>query len=180
MEIVFLIFLILSLLLWFYTHSSADEKIDAYIRERKGTFVSKKREYFDLVSLFSKNTSTYKLIYYDKNEVLRMVLLRISTYGSVDFIDDHEVHSNDREFHITRDPVKPVGKENHGQAKNNLVDYTYKCNKGVLIIQQEFYQPNKGEQAFLNNEKAPDGKYKIGFMNFIVIENGRVKELTMT
>ncbi len=57
--------------------------------------------------------------------------------------------------------------------------YTYKCQEGELVIEQEYYQPNKGELAFLNGLKAPDGKYKVGFMNCITIENGRVKELTM-
>lgn len=50
----------------------------------------------------------------------------------------------------------------------------YKCKEGILAVYQQFHYPNKGEKAFLNNTKAPDGKYKIGLMNYITISEGRI------
>jgi uncharacterized membrane protein YhaH (DUF805 family) len=57
--------------------------------------------------------------------------------------------------------------------------YTYQSDLGELIIEQEFSQPNIGERAFMNGKVADPDRYKIGFMNYIHIENGRIKRISM-
>jgi hypothetical protein len=179
MNIIFLLFFIIVTILIVYNHSSVEEKMEAYIREREGTFVSEKREYFDVVSLLSKHGRSYKLVYYDKNKILRAVLVRVSSYGSVDFIDDHAVDSNSEKYFVDKKRSESPKKEIKDNSKP-LVDYSYTSDKGALVIRQEYYQPNNGEEVFLNGEKAPTGKYKIGFMNFVAVEDGKVKGLSMT
>lgn len=86
--------------------------------------------------------------------------------GRTDVVEKAE----EEPFSHTNAAVKPV----------ELVTYTYKCSEGELIVEQEFYQPNKGESIFLNGVLAPTGKYKIGFMNYLVVEDGKIKDLTMS
>lgn len=179
MEVLFPAIMVISFMVMIYNHLSVSGKTDAYIKQRGGTFVSKEQEYSYKFYLFNRKSSFYKLVYYDKDKTLRTVLLRVSSLGFTEFIDDHEVHGNGRRFNISNDSTAVVKKDSGEQTKKTLVDYTYKCAKGTLIIQQEFYHPNKGENVLLNGMKAPDGKYKLGFMNYIAVENGMVKELTM-
>ena len=60
-----------------------------------------------------------------------------------------------------------------------LVNYTYKSDLGDLIIEQELSHPNVGERAFMDGKPAYSNKYKVGFLNYIHIEDGKVYELTM-
>lgn len=64
-------------------------------------------------------------------------------------------------------------------SERTLTKIEYKCKEGILAIYQEYPQPNIGEKAFLNNKKAGNGKYKIGFMSCITVEDGRVLKLGM-
>lgn len=53
----------------------------------------------------------------------------------------------------------------------------YETNKGKITIQQrQYYSASNGDFVFQNNSKAPDGKYGLGFMKHIVVENGRIKK----
>jgi len=49
---------------------------------------------------------------------------------------------------------------------------TYKCQEGNLVIEQELHNPNIGEKVFLDNKPAPSGRYKIGFMSYLEVEDG--------
>ena len=55
----------------------------------------------------------------------------------------------------------------------------YKIKEGDLYIKQEFTNPNIGEYVFLNQVKAPNDKYKLGFMNYITVENNKIKYITI-
>ncbi len=59
--------------------------------------------------------------------------------------------------------------------EKTLTKTEYKCNEGVIAIYQEYTNPNNGEKVFLNNKRAADGKYKIGFMNYITVKDGCIK-----
>ncbi|PIF63220.1 hypothetical protein [Flavobacterium sp. 11] len=55
--------------------------------------------------------------------------------------------------------------------------YTYKTSKGVLNLDRK----NKlvtftGDSVLLNNNPAPNGKYKLGFMEYIYVKNGIISE----
>lgn len=66
--------------------------------------------------------------------------------------------------------VKPIPAEKETVLKPTK----YKCAQGELVIEQEFQMPNSGERVFLNGHPAPSGKYKIGFLQTIVVEDGIV------
>ena len=55
---------------------------------------------------------------------------------------------------------------------------SYKVPEGLLEV--EIYPRNKypwnGDKVKLNSMMAADGKYKIGFMNYLVVEKGHVKK----
>lgn len=57
----------------------------------------------------------------------------------------------------------------------------YNCAQGKLEI--EIFKINKvphdGDRAKLNNQFAPNGKYKIAFMHFIHIKNGVVEKISV-
>jgi len=56
-----------------------------------------------------------------------------------------------------------------------LIEETYNTNKGIIVIEhQEYLGVAKGDLVFQNNLPAPDGKYRLGFMSHITVENGRI------
>jgi hypothetical protein len=65
------------------------------------------------------------------------------------------------------------------ESEATLTKVEYACNEGILAIYQEHQNPNIGEKTFLNNKRAADGKYKIGFMNHVSVFDGKVSKLTM-
>ena len=55
----------------------------------------------------------------------------------------------------------------------------YNTNKGEIEAEcMAGYSPEKGDKVFVNGKPAPNGKYKIGFMNFIHVFNGIVRKNT--
>ena len=61
---------------------------------------------------------------------------------------------------------------------SKFITHTYQCDDGTITIEQEFQNPNKGELVFLNGKQAPFGKYKLGFMSHIFVNNGVIEEVT--
>jgi hypothetical protein len=116
-------------------------------------------------------------VYYDKNRVLRSVLLRQSFTG-VEFTGDHRINSQDRSYFEDEMMIKTPQKQKV-EPGPVFVDYTYNYGTDKITVKQQFYQPNKGEAVLLNDIQAPNGKYKIGFMNYIYIQDGKIKDLTM-
>ena len=70
--------------------------------------------------------------------------------------------------------IKIPVKEKPATAKPKYTNHTYKCDAGELVIEQEFHNPNSGELAYLNGKPAPTGKYKVGFLQSIIILDGEV------
>ncbi len=57
-----------------------------------------------------------------------------------------------------------------------LISANYNTDKGLITVdKQEFSQPSKNDFVFQNGKKASDGKYRIGFMNYIIVQNGQIK-----
>lgn len=56
-----------------------------------------------------------------------------------------------------------------------LIDKFYQTNKGEIVIEQtQYLPPLKGDLVFQYEKPAPDGKYRLGFLNNIVVEGGRI------
>lgn len=92
-------------------------------------------------------------------------------------------------YMIYRDKSKKENEQEYainseGNQENNIIidtikevnfsTHSYKCEDGVLSIEQEFHYPNIGENVLLNGKTPPDYKYKIGFMSYVEVENGKV------
>ncbi len=56
-----------------------------------------------------------------------------------------------------------------------IVNEEYITDKGNVIVEQKsIYGVSIGDLVFRNNLPAPDGKYKLGFMNSFIVMNGRI------
>lgn len=56
-----------------------------------------------------------------------------------------------------------------------LVMEKFNTNKGEIVVEMKDGDvPSNGDFVFQNNDVAPDGKYRLGFMWNIVVKNGRV------
>ncbi len=77
--------------------------------------------------------------------------------------------------------------DNKNKSKNKIIVslpkkwVKYNCKQGVLEI--EIFKINKfpwkGDKVKLNNQDAPNGKYKIAFMHYIHIENGIISKISL-
>lgn len=78
-----------------------------------------------------------------------------------------------------------IGKTEQENSKEDSMEnepiyktHTYNCEDGTLTIEQEFQNPNVGEKVFLNGKPAPFGKYKLGFMSHIFVDNGIINKIS--
>lgn len=78
-----------------------------------------------------------------------------------------------------RQPEMNVGNKVESKKKRFLVKYDTDC--GEIIVDQEFDRgsPEKNEMVFQNDLPARDGKYKMGFMWYIYVKDGRVVKTTL-
>lgn len=132
-------------------------------------------------------TEYLKQLYYQKNriELKRLKngdLLEIHNYknelsnNKVSFEDDrvpdgiYELEDSDKKFIV-----------NNGQIVKIYNNYPFETNKGIILVEKEYnptslYLSNNqiGNFVFQNNLPAPDGKYRLAFMEHIWVENGRI------
>lgn len=159
------------------------DKMGRYVKARGGTIIATD---VNEVSSHSINKTLY-LRYSDKNHNVREVAL---TYiGPFTFFgEDVIVHysSDSPEFRVMKEEkkAKRLAEEKAQEELDKRLESSegenYDLgNDGILNIKQEYEQPNIGELVYLNGEKAPNGKYKIGFMGFAYVENGRIVALEM-
>lgn len=57
-----------------------------------------------------------------------------------------------------------------------LVFKEYKTKHGKIVIEQEDDYERTGDKVYQNDEKAPDGKYRLGFMSHIIVKDGLIVE----
>lgn len=146
------------------------EKIQRYIQSRGGKHVSTICE-----NKHQTRNKFYIIKYYDKHNNLRTV-----TYHS------NGLFSNfDQDIIIEYSTSSPeyfeYQKQLHESDKRakEFEEFIYQVKEGELYIKQEFTNPNKGEYVYLNGNKAPNGSYKLGFMNYITVENGKITDISV-
>jgi hypothetical protein len=79
------------------------------------------------------------------------------------------------------DSIKNNRNNRQEKAKPENVLYNYDTSKGKLEIEQNhnsYPDINPGKKALLNGVQAPTGKYKLGFMWYVHIENGIVRKIS--
>lgn len=79
------------------------------------------------------------------------------------------------------DSIKKNRNNRQEKAKPENVLYNYETSKGKLEIEQNhnsYPDINPGKKALLNGLQAPTGKYKLGFMWYVHIENGIVTKIS--
>jgi hypothetical protein len=125
-------------------------------------------------------TGYLKRLYYQKNNIATRrlktgELLELSfgdtVYGSEVKIEGQPVSDG---FVESAEPGKKYVIKDSKIIKV-LVMEKFNTNKGEIVVEtKERDVPSNGDFVFQNNDVAPDGKYRLGFMWNIVVKNGRV------
>jgi len=160
------IFLVILLFMLFFQESSKEKKIEKFKE-----FISQKGEllrFYSNIDFFDgTHGNDYIVFYRDKNAKLH----RCKVYFHL-------------EFKITQDKIVPDEEEMTGY--NNFSKPTPKSEPiiveerkistedGEMCIQLTSVDIVVGNKVFLNNSPAPDGKYKIGFLHYIYVKDGRI------
>lgn len=71
--------------------------------------------------------------------------------------------------------------ENHTLEKDEIKYIIFNTDRGILKVEQDklFTNPLKGSNVSLDGKTAPEGKYKVGFMWFIHIRDGKFWKTTV-
>jgi len=81
-----------------------------------------------------------------------------------------DIQSNDEELKIKSDLSESFTKYKE----------EFQTDKGLIYVELNFEkaQPAMGNKVYQNGNKATDGKYKLNFMNYIVVNDGIINNLT--
>jgi hypothetical protein len=95
---------------------------------------------------------------------------------------DKELNSSERilEF-LSGEYLEPQSQQNTELiSDNNVRILKFESDKGILeiVIPYDFY-PQKGNKVLLNGQRAPDGKYRLGFLWYEHIKNGVIVKHTL-
>ncbi len=130
------------------------------------------------------NVADYlKKLFYQKNNI---VVRKLKT-GEFLELNNYDGWINGKKITIEGEPVSDGFIELEESEKRYvvkdsriikvLVKENYKTNKGMISVeQQEYFNPSNGDLVIQNNEVAPDGKYRLGFMRHITVSNGRISK----
>lgn len=128
------------------------------------------------------NVGAYlKKLYYKKN---RIEVRQLKSGGYLELNDYDGVISNNR-VTIEGEPIPDCKLELKGSLRKlqiqdskilkELIEESYKTDKGLIRIEHSVYDiPSKGDLVFKDNDYAPDGKYRLGFMYHIIVKDGRI------
>jgi hypothetical protein len=188
---------------WYVTKKTNSDKIKEYFKNQGFIIISEEVDPFAGQSWFgnrSRNMTTYTIKYLDRDKNIRQALVKTGLMSDVYFEEVHIQEEEESKISVKEiksaeiqnrlDKIQELEKEINEYKKeiqaeddkNNLdkkyTEYTYETTTGTLIIKQEFHNPNIGEKVFIYNRPAPNGKYKIGFLNFIEIEDGRIVDIS--
>jgi hypothetical protein len=126
-------------------------------------------------------TEYLKKLYYEKNKIIVIELktgeyLELHNYqGSINgnYVTIEGESPPDCFVHFKQSEKKYIIEDS--RIVKVLVKEHFDTNKGKIIIeQQEFMNPSKGDFVFQNDIAAPDGKYRLGFMHYITVEKGLI------
>jgi len=65
------------------------------------------------------------------------------------------------------------------EKTTHLVSYGTDHGKIDIELEQKTDSPTTGNRVFQNGQKAPNGKYKLGFMWYVRIEDGIIREMSL-
>ncbi len=119
-------------------------------------------------------------------KILKIISENHQTVGARVFIDNviapdgkYCFLNNNKKLTVKNGVITEIDNDNILTSKKEWVKYN--CKQGDLEI--EIYKLNKlpwdGDKAKLNNRNAPDGKYKIAFMQYVHINNGTVSKISI-
>jgi len=116
------------------------------------------------LSFTKKHSSTYILTYYDKKNIIHESVIEVSIF-SYSIEKDRIIKETD------------LPKEKTEQEKKEFIPKhfkTFTTEDGEISTQQLKEDLEIGDHILLNKKPAPDGRYKIGFLYYIYVKNGKV------
>ncbi|MGZ3932030.1 MAG: hypothetical protein ACXVP0_11855 [Bacteroidia bacterium] len=167
-------------LLTFVVTQASRSKMEEFIEEHEGTLVSKSEGPVDLNIIGSFNRKYdgpddyhsdhfYSVTYYDKHDNLREAIVK------------YDSHSKAYSFYSDK-LLKTAGNilKEEAEKEQSFKPVAYNTKEGVVTILQEYDRPNAREKISLNGAPLTDGRYKIGFMSYVIVKRGRVVRITMS
>lgn len=186
--------------IWYFTKTTNRDKINDYFKKQGFVIISDEVDPFAGQSwVGERNLKTYSIKYLDRDKKIRHAVVKTGIMSEVYF---EEVPIQEEESDLTVKVIKSAEIQNRLEKiqelekeiehfkkeiqaeddRNNLhkkyTEYSYETTSGILTINQEYHNPNIGEKVFIYNRPAPNGKYKIGFLSFVEIEDGRIVDIS--
>jgi hypothetical protein len=162
--------IIVGVAIFIVTNGLKKDEVKVFISKKGGEVFTIDLLPFANTFIDNRRVSYYSVVYYDKHKNIRQCKLRVGPYTGIIVVNDSAKKNTIQDIKTYKEEV----------VKKEFVKYHYKCTQGEIIIDQELYSPNVGESVFLNDKMAPDGKYKIGFLNHIMVLNGVLHKTTMS
>lgn len=136
------------------------EKIEQDVIKKGGKVISLHYE----PSFSRRWSSKYVLRYYDNKNIIHESTLAVSAFSY--FIDKDKIIKE-----------SDLPKEKTEKERSEFIPKyfkTFSTEDGELTTRQLKSDLEVGDHVLLNNKPAPDGRYKIGFLYYIYIKNGKV------
>lgn len=144
----------------------------------KSLLIDRKEEtYLFKHGFFDENILALKV---DSNEEYAVFVNENKYEGELNSID--KIYDFLRKKYLDTS-VKTINVNNTSQTKNSSKPKfirSFKTNKGDVTIEVNFEgaMPSINNKVFQNDISAKDGKYKIGFMDYIIVKNGVIVNFT--
>ena len=146
-----------------------------YIESIGGEVCSIDRNYNNWKWTDGKNVCYYDVKFFDENNNLHYTLIRFGAFGSVTVLNDVIVERNSsKQINVTAKTKRSKVAEKIN-VEPIFKEIKYKCYEGEITVLQEYHYPNVGEEVYLNNVVAPNGKYKIGHFHNIIVCKGYIE-----
>ncbi|MBP7810393.1 MAG: hypothetical protein KA163_13955 [Bacteroidia bacterium] len=191
-------FLGLIIVIAWFVITSNKKKIKKHFEELGYEIVYESFDPFADTSWIGERSFTaYKIIYYNNEKKLCEAIVKTGPFTSVQIVDEipaenaslpkeeitiNAIQKKQEKIETLKSEIeelKETLEETTKKTDQIIKKYTlkdYQCSGGVLTIEQEYEMPNVGEKALFNGKSAPDGKYKIGFLQNIIVKDGKVSE----
>lgn len=82
---------------------------------------------------------------------------------------------------INTDQKRETNSKKDSQNKSKITAKQFKTDQGYITVELNFLgaDPAMNNLVYQNDRVAKDGKYKLGFWNYILVKNGKIVDLTM-